>query len=81
MTYSLHVDRTWRAVWDALPPTASEQFTNAMARVCDDPKVATDAYGIDDGFMRELVLPSVMAVLLVNEFTRRVTILNITYLD
>lgn len=81
MPYALHVPRVTQVIWDALPPAASEALTLAMAQVCDDPIAATVPYGEDDGVMRHLVLPTVIAVLLVDEPTKRVVVVQITHVE
>ncbi|GAA0501250.1 hypothetical protein [Streptomyces olivaceiscleroticus] len=79
--YELRYDPTVEAVWDSLPETARDELDRAILAACQDPQAATEPYGEDDGVMRSLVLPHVMAVLLVNHAPRQtVRILQISYL-
>ncbi|MGE7437979.1 hypothetical protein [Kitasatospora sp. NPDC001175] len=80
MPYILRVDEVLQHAWDALPPSASAELTNAMINVCEDPLGATTPYGEDDGVMRTLALQSVMAVLMITHATRHVRILQITHI-
>lgn len=80
MAYRLHVSRPVQAVWDTLPDPASEALTFAMARVCDDPYATTASYGEDDGIMRTLVLPMLVAVLLIDPPSSQISIVQITHL-
>lgn len=80
MAYRLHASRPVQAVWDTLPDQASEALTLAMAQVCDDPYTATSPYGEDDGIMRTLVLPMLVAVLLIDSPSGQISIVQITHL-
>jgi hypothetical protein len=80
MSYALRVDAVQQLVWDCLPQTASEGLTLALGRVCDDPLGETDPYGEDDGVMRLLILASLVVVLLVSHATKRIHIMQITFL-
>jgi hypothetical protein len=80
MIYRLHQDRTVRAVRASLPQAAADELTLALDGILANPKAGTSPYGIDDGVTRLLVLSRSMAVLLVNEGTRVVTLLQITHL-
>lgn len=80
MPYALRIDHVQQLVWDSLPQPALEQLALALAAVCDDPFGETLPYGVDDGITRMLVLPAVVAVLLVSDATKRVHIMQITYL-
>ena len=81
MPYSLHVPRVMEVIWDGLPHAASEALTLAMADVCEDPIMATVPYGEDDGVMRNLVLPTVMAIVLVDAPAKRVVLVQINHFD
>lgn len=81
MSYALHTPRTTRAVWDSLPAVASEALAIAMMDVCDDPYATTRPYGEDDGVMRHLVLPAVMAVLLIDAPAKRIVVVQINHVD
>lgn len=80
MAYRLHVSRPVQAVWDTLPDPASEALTYALAQVCDDPHAITTPYGEDDGIMRTLALPMLVAVLLIDPPSGQVSIVQITHL-
>lgn len=79
MSYALHTPRTTQAVWDSMPTAASEALATAMMDVCDDPYATTQPYGEDDGVMRHLVLPTVMAVLLIDAPTMRIVVVQINH--
>lgn len=79
--YELRYDPTVEAVWDSLPETARDELDRAVLAACQDPYAATVPYGEDDGVVRSLVLPRVMAVLLVSHVPRQmVRLLQISYL-
>ena len=80
MIYRLHQDRAIRAVRATLPGPAALELTRALDGVLADPKSTTTPYGVDDGVMRLLTLSEVMAVLMVNEATATITLLQITSL-
>ncbi|NGN64120.1 hypothetical protein G5C51_09410 [Streptomyces sp. A7024] len=80
MTYRLKYDRAAEAVHDALPSEASEQLSLALAAACDDPIGATEPYGEDDGVVRMLITEHVIAVLLVGDVTKTLTVLQLSYL-
>jgi hypothetical protein len=79
MIYRLHQDRTVRAVRESLPQAAANELTLALGKVLEDPKGATQPYGIDDGVTRMLVLSRTIVMLVVNEETMLVTLANITH--
>jgi len=81
MSYRLRITPDLRRVWETLPQQAAEELTVALARVCDDPLGETVPYdGDEDGVMRELVLPSVVAVLLVLDGTKSVHLMQLAHL-
>lgn len=79
MTFRLRYDRAAEAVHDALPVEASERLSLALAAACDDPIGGTQPYGEDDGVVRTLVTEHVIAVLLVGQATKTLTILQLNY--
>lgn len=79
-TYRLKYDLAAEAVYDALPPAASEQLTLALAAACDDPLGATEPYGHDDPVMRMIVTDHVSAILMVGHNRKTLTLLQISYL-
>ncbi|GGX82622.1 hypothetical protein [Streptomyces hiroshimensis] len=79
MGYRLKYDRAAEAVHDALPPEASERLSLALAAACDDPIAATEPYGEDDGVVRMIVTEEAIAVLLVGEITKTLTVLQLSY--
>jgi hypothetical protein len=78
--YKLKYDPAAEAVHDALPQSASEALTLALANACHDPIAATEPYGEDDGVVRMLVTEQAFAVILVGQTFKTVTVLQITYL-
>jgi hypothetical protein len=78
--YRLKYDPAAEAVHEAMPATASETLTLALADACHDPITATQPYGEDDGVVRMLVTEQAFAVLLVGETMKRITVLQISYL-
>lgn len=81
MPYYVHIPRPTQAVRASLPPAALDALDAALRAVRDDPFGSTEPYGEDDGVMRHLVLPAVMAVLLVDEPAKRVVVVQISHLD
>ncbi|WP_424891165.1 hypothetical protein [Streptomyces sp. XH2] len=79
MGYRLRYDRAAEPVHDALPPEASERLSLALAAACDDPIAATEPYGEDDSVVRMLVTEHVIAVLLVGQITKTLTVLQLSY--
>ncbi|WP_419996141.1 hypothetical protein [Streptomyces boninensis] len=80
MAYRLKYDRAAEAVHDALPQGASEQLSLALAAACDDPIIATQPYGEDDGVVRMLVTEHVIAVLMVGSATKTLTVLQLNFM-
>lgn len=79
--YSLKYSLAVEAVHDALPPTASETLSIALAAACHDPIGATVPYGdVEDEVMRMAVTEHAFAVLLIGHTLKTVTVLQITYL-
>ncbi|MFE2850610.1 hypothetical protein ACFXJO_05680 [Streptomyces lavendulae] len=78
--YALKLDPAAEAVWDALPPPASDNLTRALALACERPLEATHPYGVDDKVIRQIITPEVRALLLVGENTRTIAVLQIDYL-
>lgn len=78
--YRLKYDPAAEAVHEALPPTASEALTLALADTCHDPIAASEPYGEDDGVVRMLITEQAFAVLLVGETFKTITVLQVTYL-
>jgi hypothetical protein len=78
--YRLKYDPAAEAVHEAMPATASEALTLALADACHDPLAATEPYGEDDGVMRMVITGQAFAVLLVGETLKTVTVLQINYL-
>lgn len=62
-----------------MPPTESEQLALALAAACEDPIGATEIYGKDDGVVRMLVTEHAIAVLLVGQITKTITVLQLSY--
>lgn len=81
MPYYVHIPRPTQAVRASLPPATLDALDAALRQVRDDPFGTTVPYGEDDGVMRHLVLPSVMAVLLVDEPAKRVVVVQISHMD
>ncbi|UGY92575.1 hypothetical protein [Streptomyces gobiensis] len=79
MTFRLKYGTGTEAVQDAMPPAASERSPLALAAACEDPIGATEPYGEDDGVVRMLVTEHVIAVLLVGQVTKTVTVLQLSY--
>jgi hypothetical protein len=79
MIYRLKYDHAAEAVHDALPPAASERLSISLAAACDDPIGATEPYGEDDGVVRMLITEQAIAVLLVGQYTKTLTVLQISY--
>ncbi|KAB1979241.1 hypothetical protein [Streptomyces triticiradicis] len=80
MTYRLKYDPAAEAVHEAMPATASEVLTLALADACHDPIAATEPYGEDDGVVRMIVTEHAFAVLLVGQALKTITVLQINYL-
>ncbi|MFH8785301.1 hypothetical protein [Streptomyces roseoverticillatus] len=80
MTFRLKYGHGTEAVHDAMPPEASAQLAVALAAACDDPYGATHVYGEDDGVMRTLVTDHAIAVLLVGQQTKTLTVLQLNYI-
>jgi len=78
--YLLKYDPAAEAVHDAMPAEASERLTLALADVCHDPLGASVPYGEDDGVVRMVLTDHVLAVILLGETLKTVTVLQITYL-
>ncbi|MFI5831046.1 hypothetical protein ACIA6C_27995 [Streptomyces sp. NPDC051578] len=78
--YALKLDPAAEAVYDALPPHASENLTRALAQACARPLDATHPYGVDDKIIRQIITPDVRAILLVGHNTRTVAVLQLDYL-
>jgi hypothetical protein len=78
--YRLKYDPAAEAVHEAMPPAASEALTLALADACHDPIAASQPYGEDDGVVRMIVTDQALAVLLVGETLKTVTVLQINYL-
>ncbi|MFE1791887.1 hypothetical protein ACFW7J_26430 [Streptomyces sp. NPDC059525] len=78
--YALKLDPAADAVWDALPPRASDNLGRALALVCENPLEATHPYGVDDKVIRQILTPEVRALLLVGANTRTIAVLQIDYL-
>jgi len=53
------------AFQDSLPPEISLELTLALADVCKDPVAHTKPYGEDDGVMRRLITPHLLAAVLI----------------
>ncbi|MBF6045970.1 hypothetical protein GO001_12140 [Streptomyces sp. NRRL B-1677] len=79
MGYRLKYDRAAEAVHDALPPEVSERLSLALARACDDPIASTEPYGEDDGVVRMIVTEQVIAVVLVGQIAKSLTVLHLSY--
>jgi hypothetical protein len=80
MTFRLKYGSDTEAVHDAMPPDASVQLSHALAAACDDPLGATEPYGEDDGIVRSLTTEHVIAVLLVGQVTKSLTVLQLSYI-
>ncbi|MGP3984064.1 hypothetical protein [Streptomyces sp. KR80] len=80
MSHRLKYDPAAEAVHDALPSDVSERLSLALAAACDDPIAATEPYGEDDGVVRMLITEHVIAVLLVGQITKTLTVLQLSYL-
>ncbi|MET9445039.1 hypothetical protein [Streptomyces sp. NPDC006610] len=78
--YRLKYDPAAEAVHEAMPAAASESLTLALAEACHDPIAASQPYGEDDGIVRMIVTDQALAVLLVGETLKTVTVLQINYL-
>ncbi|WP_037636354.1 hypothetical protein [Streptomyces katrae] len=78
--YALKLDPAAEAVYDALPPQASENLTRALAMACEHPLDATHPYGVDDKVIRQIITPDVRAILLVGHNTRTIAVLQLDYL-
>ncbi|MBC2908287.1 hypothetical protein [Streptomyces cupreus] len=79
MTYRLKYGTGTEAVHDAMPPAESEQLALALAAACEDPIGATEVYGEDDGVVRMLATEHAIAVLLVGQVTKTLTVLQLSY--
>jgi hypothetical protein len=77
--YALKLDAAVEAVYDALPPRASENLTRALALACEHPLDATHPYGVDDKVVRQVITPEARAVLLIGQNTRTITVIQIDY--
>ncbi|MBL1108861.1 hypothetical protein JK361_30480 [Streptomyces sp. 5-8] len=80
MMYRLTYDPAAEAVHGAMPAVASEPLTLAFAAACQDPVLATEPYGEDDGVMRMIVTDQAFAVLLVGHALKTIKVLQVTYL-
>jgi hypothetical protein len=79
MAYRLKYGADTEAVHDAMPPAESEQLALALAAACEDPIAATEVYGEDDDVVRMLVTEHAIAVLLVGQITKTITVLQLNY--
>lgn len=80
MPYVLRYDKVIEAVWDSLPPEASQALSEALGEVCADPLGRTDPYGEDDGVMRTLIVGDLLfAVLYLGHQSRTVHVYQIDY--
>ncbi|MFF5703436.1 hypothetical protein ACFY7H_13145 [Streptomyces sp. NPDC012794] len=78
--YALKVDPAAEAVWDALPPQASDNLGRALALACERPHDATHPYGVDEKVVRQIITPEVRAILLIGHQTRTIAVLQLDYL-
>ncbi|GAA3386355.1 hypothetical protein [Streptomyces racemochromogenes] len=78
--YALKLDPAAEAVWDALPPQASDNLGRALALACQHPLDATHPYGVDDKVVRQIITPEVRAILLIGPNTKTVAVLQLDYL-
>lgn len=78
--YRLKYDLAAEVVHEALPQDASEALTRALAAACYDPISATEPYGEDDGVIRMLVTEHALAVLLIGQTLKTITVLQINHL-
>ncbi|MEV5936348.1 hypothetical protein AB0L56_27355 [Streptomyces sp. NPDC052079] len=79
MSWKLRMDVVIEAAFDALPDDVRERLALALADACSDPYASTTPFGEDDGVMRLLVLPDVMAVLLVSSALGTVRVVQIDH--
>lgn len=80
MPYRLHYDLAATAVHDAMPPEASEQLTLLLADVCDDPFGHSIPYDEDDNIIRMVITDHALAVIMIGDALKRITVLQISYL-
>ncbi|MFD7629513.1 hypothetical protein ACFV7Q_26380 [Streptomyces sp. NPDC059851] len=78
--HALKLDPAAEAVYDALPPRASENLTRALTQACERPLDATHPYGVDDKIIRQVITPEVRAILLIGHNTKRIAVLQLDYL-
>ncbi|WP_411121302.1 hypothetical protein [Streptomyces sp. x-19] len=79
MLFRLKYGADAEAVHDAMPLDASAQLSSALAAACNDPIEATEPYGEDDGIVRTLTTDHAIAVLLVGEITKTITVLQLSF--
>lgn len=79
MSWKLRMDIVIEAAFDALPDDVRERLALSLADACTDPYAVTTPFGEDDGVMRLLVLPDVMAVLLVTSALGTVRVVQIDH--
>ncbi|MGW1745775.1 hypothetical protein ACWCRD_09190 [Streptomyces sp. NPDC002092] len=56
-----------------------KQLSLALVAACEDPIGATEPYGEDDGVVRMLVTEPAIAVLLVGQITKTLTVLQLSF--
>ena len=78
--YRLKYDPAADTVHEAMPPAASEALTLALADACHDPIGATVPYGEDDGVVRMVITEQAVAVVLIGDILKTITVLRITHL-
>lgn len=79
MSWKLRMDVVIEAAFDALPDDVRERLAMAFADACTDHYAVTTPFGEDDGVMRLLVLPDVMAVLLITSALGTVRVVQIDH--
>lgn len=80
MVFRLKYGADTEAVHDAMPADASAQLSHALAAACEDPIGATEPYGEDDGIVRALTTEHAIAVLLIGQQTKVITVMQLSYI-
>lgn len=79
MIYSLRWDTEVYPAFTALPERTRHAFGAALVEAQADPVARTSPYGHDDGTMRMLMLGKVLAVLLIGDQSKSITVVQISH--
>lgn len=80
MIYDLHWDAEVYPSYTALPRDIRHALGAALVDAQQDPRGHTRPFGHDDGVMRLLIVGSLMAVLLIGEQSKSITVVQINHL-